>query len=191
VSSEPNDLLAPPPGQRWVARLPIQHVGDPPHFDGLTWSLSVLGAVGRPRVYSLAELYELSTIDIQADFHSGTGWSVRKLRWRGARLSDVLDAAQIAADARCVRFADGVRYDAVLLPAAASEPDVVLATALDGDPLPLAHGGPVRLVAPAKYGWKSVKWLRSIEVLREEHPGFWERRGFDGRADPWLEQRFA
>jgi DMSO/TMAO reductase YedYZ molybdopterin-dependent catalytic subunit len=180
-----------PPGQRRVAVLPVQHVGDPPPVPAEGWTLALSGEVRRPRVLTLAELLALATVEVEADFHAGAGWSVVGLRWRGARLADLIAQARPTEAARAVRFSDGQRYDETLTLDASLEPDVVLAVELDGAPLPREHGGPLRLVAPARYGWKSVKWLRAVEVLADERPGFWERRGFHPGADPWKEQRFA
>jgi len=171
--------------------MPIQHVGDPPPFDASTWSLALSGELDRPRTFSLDELTALSTVDIEADFHAGSGWSVRKVHWRGARLADLIATAIARPGARTVRFSDGVRYDATLSLPASIEPDVLLATSFYGEPLPGGRGGPLRLVVPARYGWKSVKWLRSIEVLADERLGFWERRGFHPLADPWKQERLA
>ncbi|MBM3989794.1 MAG: sulfite oxidase-like oxidoreductase [Planctomycetes bacterium] len=180
-----------PPGQREVARLPVRHVGEPPPFDGSAWSLSLTGELDRPRVFTLRELRAISTVEIEADFHAAAGWSVRKLRWRGARLCDVLAVAAPRVSARFVRASDGLRYDASLALSDALEPDVLLATALAGETVALEHGGPLRLLVPARYGWKSVKWLRSLELHAEERPGFWERRGFHPRGDPWKEERLS
>ena len=180
-----------PPGQRELARLPVRQIGEAPPFDGSGWSLTLSGELDRPRVFTLPDLRALSTVELEADFHAAAGWSVRKLRWRGARLCDVLAAAALRTSARSVRAFDGLRYDSSLALADALEPDVLLATGLAGEDLPLEHGGPLRLVVPARYGWKSVKWLRALEVHPDERPGFWERRGFHPRGDPWKEERLA
>jgi DMSO/TMAO reductase YedYZ molybdopterin-dependent catalytic subunit len=180
-----------PPGQRAVVHMPVRHIGELPPFDGSGWSLTLAGEVDRPRVFSLFELRELSTVDIEADFHAAAGWSVRRLQWRGARLCDVLAAAGVRASARTLRASDGQRYDSTLAVADALEPDVLLATMLGGESLRIEHGGPLRLVVPARYGWKSVKWLRALEVHSDERAGFWERRGFHPRGDPWREERLA
>ena len=180
-----------PPGQRELTRLPVRTVGEPPPFDGSYWSLTLSGELDRQRVFTLAELRAMATFDLEADFHAAAGWSVRALHWRGARLCDVLAAAGLRSTARWVRAYDGQRYDSSLAIADALEPDVLLATGLAGAELPLEHGGPLRLLVPARYGWKSVKWLRTLEVYAEERPGFWERRGFHPRGDPWKEERLS
>ncbi len=180
-----------PPGQRLIESMPVHHIGDAPAFDGATWALALSGEIDRPRTFTLRELTELATIDIEADFHAASGWSVARVKWRGARLADVLAAAHPRATACFVHLRDEERYDASLSLYDACQPDVLLAVQRNGEPLPLAHGGPLRVVAPAKYAWKSVKWLRAIEVTAEGRPGFWERRGFHPAADPWRGERFV
>jgi DMSO/TMAO reductase YedYZ molybdopterin-dependent catalytic subunit len=180
-----------PPGQRVVAKLPVQHVGELPDVRGERFRLELVGEVAEPHVFELEELVALSTTVLQADFHAGSGWSVLGLEWKGARLADLLALAHPTADARFVRFSDGGLYDASLSLADALAPDVLVATQLGRAALTLEHGAPARLVVPAKYGYKSVKWLRSIEVRRDDSQGFWERRGVHSGANPWREERFA
>jgi DMSO/TMAO reductase YedYZ molybdopterin-dependent catalytic subunit len=187
----PRKPSPPPPGQRVVPLLPVQHIGELPDLRAERFRLELGGAVAAPRAFALAELEKLATTQLEADFHAGTGWSVLGLRWRGVRLADLLALAQPQSDARFVRFSDGGLYDASLTLAEALAPDVLVATQLGGEPLTPEHGAPVRLVAPAKYGYKSVKWLRNIEVRRDDGQGFWERRGAHPGADPWREERFA
>lgn len=180
-----------PPGQRELARLPVKHIGEPPPIDAAGWTLSIQGELERPVVLTLEHLRQHSTVEIEADFHAADGWSVRGLHWRGVRLADVLGPAKPRESARFLRAFDGQKYDASLAFDEALEPDVLLATELAGAPLSIEHGGPLRLVVPARYGWKSVKWLRGIEITAEERPGFWERRGFHRRGDPWADERLA
>jgi DMSO/TMAO reductase YedYZ molybdopterin-dependent catalytic subunit len=93
-------------------------------------------------------------------------------------------------DARFVVFHGEGGYRANL-PLDALTPDVLLATELDGAPLPPERGGPLRLIAPSRYAWKSVKWLRGVEFVRDDAPGFWEGYGYSATADPWTDDRFA
>lgn len=185
-------ILSPlPPGQHAVERLPVQHIGEAPQLDPAGYRLNLTGELGAPRVFGAAELRERSTTEIEADFHAAIGWSVRGLRWRGVRLADLLALARPAATARHVLFSDGRGYEATLTLEEALAPDVLVATALDGAALTTEHGAPARLVAPAKYGFKSVKWLVRVEVCAEARQGFWESRGAHWGADPWREERWA
>ena len=132
---------------------------------------------------------ELTTLE--ADWHGGAGWSVRSVRWTGVLLAPLLREVRPLPSARFVRFSDGGLYDTSLPLEVALQDDVMLATSLAGEPLSVRHGAPLRLVVASKYAWKSVKWLRRIELLTDDAPGFWERRGWHAAADPWSAERFA
>ncbi len=180
-----------PPGQHAVERLPVLHIGEAPQIDPRSYRLTLTGDLGAPCEFDWEQLRERSTTLIEADFHAATGWSVRGLRWRGVRMADLLALARPSTQARHVLFSDGRGYEASLSLADALAPDVLVATALGEAALAPEHGAPARLVAPAKYGFKSVKWLVRIEVCRELRQGFWEARGAHAGADPWSEERWA
>jgi len=178
-----------PPGQREVARAPVLHVGDVPVFDPHTWDLSVEGEVERTLRLAWRDVSALPRVTRTADLHGATGWSARGLRWEGVPLSAIVEACAPRERARFLIARDRDGYCASL-PLEALDPQaVLLATALDGVPLSAAHGAPLRLVVPERYAWKSVKWLRRLEFLAQDEPGFWERRGAHPSADPWLGQR--
>jgi len=124
------------------------------------------------------------------DVHGIPGWSVYSVTWEGVRLSDLLDLAGVKPGAAYVKFisGDGVYTDSVAL-STARLGDVLLPWAMDGSPLPTALGGPVRLVVPQMYGYKSVKWVQAIELIDREHIGFWEDLGYP--ADAWLRKEGA
>ncbi len=71
------------------------------------------------------------------------------------------------------------------------EPDVILAYNFEGKPLEPLHGGPLRLVVPKKYAYKSAKWVRRVVFTEEQELGFWEQRGYSDSADPWKEERYS
>lgn len=185
--SQPRERL--PIGQRQVERLPMVSVGGPPRLDVAAWSVSVHGAVAEPFQLGWPAFQLLAMVVVRADFHAATGWSVFDLAWRGVHVGELLARAQPAARARFVRFSDGELYDTTLALEDALAPDVVLAHLLNDEPIAREHGGPVRLVVPRKYGWKSVKWVSEIELLADDRPGFWERRGRPTLADPWRGER--
>jgi DMSO/TMAO reductase YedYZ molybdopterin-dependent catalytic subunit len=106
------------------------------------------------------------------------------------RVADVLDLVAPRDEARSLIASGHPAYSAEIDLAAARANDVLLAWSHDGQPLPVAHGGPLRLVVPARYGWKSVKWITELRVTDRDIPGYWEERGYHPVADPWREQRF-
>jgi DMSO/TMAO reductase YedYZ molybdopterin-dependent catalytic subunit len=180
-----------PPGQREVERPPVHHVGEPLAFDAATWRLALGGAVEVVREFTWSDVIALPRAELEADWHGGAGWSVRAVRWSGVSLAPLLHAARPQANARFVRFSDGALYDTTLPLESVLHSDVLLATSLAGEPLNARHGAPLRLVVASKYAWKSVKWLRRIELLADDVPGFWERRGWHTAADPWRAERLA
>ncbi|HEX5499681.1 MAG TPA: molybdopterin-dependent oxidoreductase, partial [Thermomicrobiales bacterium] len=179
-----------PPGQILAKRWPVRHEGVIPTFDPQTWRLRVWGDVARPIAWSWQEFQSLPQTTITGDMHCVARWSALDLVWGGTPIGEVLAQAEVLPEARFVIFHGEGGY-AANLPLAALSPDVLLAASLGGAPLPPERGGPLRLIAPNRYAWKSVKWLRGIEFARADAPGFWERYGYSATADPWREERFA
>jgi hypothetical protein len=164
---------------------------EPEPFDPATWRLEVGGLVARPLSIPYAELAGMERAVRTGTIHCVTRWSRPGSSFEGVPLEALLAAAGPAPSARFVRFASGRGHDTTL-PLAACAGDVLVALAADGAPIPPAHGGPVRTVLFRRYFYKSVKWLRTVELLAADRPGFWERTsGYHDEADPWREQRYA
>ena len=187
--SAPRDRV--PPGQTVTRKWPVLTYGDPPVVDLARWTFRLLGAVERPRQWTWTEFLALPQVEVVSDVHCVTRWSRLDNRWRGIRPRDLLAAARPRAAARYVMVHADPDYTTNLPLEALLDDDVVLATQHDGGPLPAEHGGPVRLVVPRLYFWKSAKWVRGFELLDEDRPGFWERAGYHMRADPWREERLG
>lgn len=156
-----------------------------PAVEPARWRLAVGGMVERPRSFSLAELGSLGPVDLVADFQCVTGWRVPEVRWRGVPLARLLDAVSPRDGVGGVEFtsADGVYATSLTLEQAGRD-DVLLAWELEGDVLSAPHGSPVRLLVGPMYGYKSLKWLSSVEVVPRAGRGYWEERGYD--ADAWV-----
>jgi DMSO/TMAO reductase YedYZ molybdopterin-dependent catalytic subunit len=156
-----------------------------PNLDLASYRLAVGGLVRRPQTLSLAGLRALPHTRQVSDFHCVTGWTVEDVRWTGCRLSDLVDAVGPQKRVGGVRFVSAEHpYDDSLTFEQAMLPDVLLAYEMDGKPLSRPHGGPLRLVVPEMYGYKSVKWVTRIELLERPRPGYWEQHGYD--ADAWV-----
>jgi DMSO/TMAO reductase YedYZ molybdopterin-dependent catalytic subunit len=156
-----------------------------PRLDPATYRLRVEGLVRRPAALALPDLQELPVAHQVSDFHCVTGWTVRDVRWAGVRIRDVLAAAEPLAAARALSFVSAeLPYVDSLTLEQALLPDVMLAWEMDGRPLERPHGGPLRLVMPRMYGYKSVKWVDRIVVTTEPVVGYWEQRGYD--RDAWI-----
>lgn len=178
-----------PPGQHWVDELVEYSAGGRPAINETAWRLSVEGLVTRPRIFTLAEFRTLPHVEVSTDFHCVTGWSVKDCRWGGVRLAGLLrQAAPIAAASHVFVECNG-GYSTNLPLSVALDPNVILAEELHGKPLEHHLGGPVRLVVPRLYSYKSAKWVSKIMLMAGDTLGYWERRGYSNRADPWREQR--
>ena len=179
-----------PPGQYFTERFPVLHVGDVPEIAPEAWDLTISGLVHAPRKFTLAELQALPSAEIVTDIHCVTKWSKFDTRWEGVRFRDVM--AQVDPDpaARFIVEHAEVGYTTNLPLADLLGDDTLVAWAYDGQPIEAVHGGPVRMVVPARYFWKSAKWLRGIEFVAADQPGFWERNGYHNVGDPWREERF-
>ncbi|WP_309118472.1 molybdopterin-dependent oxidoreductase [Paenibacillus sp.] len=156
-----------------------------PKFDPSAWTFSVNGLVDRSLSWDWEAFAKLARKVQVSDFHCVTGWSVYHATWEGIPLKELLALAGVRPTAKSVKFysGDGVYTDALTL-TQAEMADVMVAALIDGRPIPEDLGGPVRLIVPRMYAYKSVKWLQSIELIDRDHIGYWEERGYD--VDAWV-----
>jgi DMSO/TMAO reductase YedYZ molybdopterin-dependent catalytic subunit len=180
-----------PPGQVVATRWPVLHQGEIPPFDPTTWNFRVFGLVGAERSWTWTQWQDLPRMTIDGDLHCVTRWSSLGHTWTGVSPLSLCNLASVKPTARFVVLHGEGGYSANLSMEYFLDPRVVIATHHDGEPLSMDHGAPVRAVIPERYAWKSVKWLRAIEFLDEDRPGFWEAFGYSNSADPWREERFA
>jgi methionine sulfoxide reductase catalytic subunit len=166
-------------------RFRIYSVTEIPSFTSEQWQFSITGLVNRQLVWNWNQFLELPRSVQVNDFHCVTGWSVYQVTWEGIRLSSLLEQASVKNEAQYVKFysGDGIYTDALSLEQAKLD-DVLVAVLMDGKPIPQQLGGPVRLIVPRMYAYKSVKWLQAIELIDKEHLGYWEVRGYDN--DAWI-----
>jgi DMSO/TMAO reductase YedYZ molybdopterin-dependent catalytic subunit len=180
-----------PPGQHLTRDWPTLDLGVIPNLNRQRWRLDVYGEVEKPIFWDFADFAAQPQTDSVSDIHCVTTWSRYDNQWQGLATRDLLEACQPRAHARHVLLHghDGYTTNLTLDDFAAE--DALLAHSWSGAPLELEHGGPVRLVVPHLYFWKSAKWLQSIEFLSEDKPGYWEVRGYHNRGDPWKEERYS
>jgi len=180
-----------PPGQNLFARRewPVLDLGETPRIPPERWRLVVDGACERPLELSFADLLALPQVDDEQDFHCVTGWSVLDLRFRGVRLETIAALARPGPGATHVMVHGADGYSTNLPLEEALKPAVLLAHAVDGEPLGAEHGGPVRVVVPELYAWKGAKWLTRIEFMVGDRRGYWEIRGYSNTAHPWRDDR--
>lgn len=180
-----------PPGQHLVKNWPILDLGQTPNVPTDRWKLDITGAVAKPLTFDWAAFNALPQTDKTSDIHCVTSWSRYDNHWRGVSTHDLLDAVAPNEDAKFVVLTSNDGYTTNLSLEDFCSPDAIIVHTWEGQPLELDHGGPVRLVVPHLYFWKSAKWLRRIDFATRDHPGFWEVRGYHNRGDPWKEQRYS
>lgn len=166
-------------------------LGTRPPIDLAAWRFKVWGAVERPLEWTWAQFKALPRRRLTADFHCVTRWSRYDLGWEGVAVSEALALARPKAEARFLIQHCGEGYATNTPLADAVRPECLLADTLEGAPLPLEHGGPLRMLIPHLYAWKSGKFLTGLELSAADKPGYWEVRGYSNTADPWKEERFC
>lgn len=180
-----------PPGQSATLKWPVLHVGDVPTFDSETWDFRITGLVEEPVRLSWDEFTRLPMEEARVDMHCVTRWSRFDVRWEGVPFTEVMKLAGPKPEAKYVMvhaehaFTSNVPLEDLM------RPTTLFALKHQGEPLPAEHGYPVRLVVPHLYAWKSVKWVRGIELMKQNAPGFWEENGYHMHGDPFREQRFS
>jgi DMSO/TMAO reductase YedYZ molybdopterin-dependent catalytic subunit len=178
-----------PPGQYLTERFPVLHVGDVPTYAPGEWNLTVTGLVDQPFTIDLDELRALPSVTLTFDIHCVTKWSKFDTTWTGVRVRDLLDRAGVQTNASHVLEHAEFGYTTNLPLADITTDEAIVAYSFDGQDIEPIHGGPVRIVVPHLYFWKSAKWVRALEVRDSDKPGFWERNGYHMYGDPFLEQR--
>lgn len=179
-----------PPGQREVKNWPVLDLGVQPDLVKEDWKLSIDGLVENPVSLTLVQLIALEQCESLSDIHCVTKWSRYDNYWRGVSSRELIALVRPKAEARHVIFHayDGYTTNVALDVFAAD--GVMLAHSWEGYPITRNHGGPVRVVIPRYYFWKSAKWVKRIEFSRDDSPGFWEERGYHNVGDPWKEERY-
>ncbi len=180
-----------PPGQSLTLKWPVLHIGEVPRFDPQTWDFRIAGLVERPVRLTWEEFTRLPMKEVTADMHCVTRWSRFDVRWEGAAFAEVAKLAAPKPEAKYVMVLAEQGYTSNMPLADLMRPTSLFALKHNGEPLPPDHGYPLRLVVPHLYAWKSVKWVRGLEFMAEDAPGFWEQNGYHIYADPFREQRFT
>jgi DMSO/TMAO reductase YedYZ molybdopterin-dependent catalytic subunit len=180
-----------PPGQSLTLKWPVLHYGSVPRFDPQTWDFRVYGLIESPLQFSWDEFNRLPKVEPTSDFHCVTRWSRFNNHWEGVAVQELLRRTRPKPNAAYVLVHAEQGFTANVPLADLDREEVLLATHHDGQPLTADHGFPLRLIVPHLYAWKSVKWVRSLEILDHDTAGFWEQNGYHMYGDPWKEQRFS
>jgi DMSO/TMAO reductase YedYZ molybdopterin-dependent catalytic subunit len=152
--------------------------------------MRVFGLVENPVTWSWEEFKQLPRVKLETDIHCVTRWSKLDMTWEGVPIAHVLELVKPKPEAKFVIAHAEAGFTANLPIEAIMDDDVLLADVADGMELTPEHGYPLRLLVPKRYFWKSAKWLRGLEFVAADQPGFWEQNGYNNNADPWREERY-
>ena len=180
-----------PPGQYLPEKWPVLHAGDVPDVDVATWTLRLWGEVEEEIALGYDELRALPATEVTTDIHCVTRWSRFDAGFKGVHWRDLAQLCRPKPTARFAIAHPEQGFTANVPLAALEDENALIVYEADGEPLTPEHGGPVRLVIPSKYFWKSAKWLTGIELSSVDKPGFWERYGYHNDADYRQEQRYG
>jgi len=180
-----------PPGQYLSKKWPVLHAGSVPKVELATWDFRVWGEVENPLRLSWEELRELPATEITTDIHCVTRWSRFDAGFRGVHWRELARLVRPKPEARFVVAHAEQGFTANVPLEALEDENALIAFEADGEPLTPDHGWPLRLVVPSRYFWKSAKWLRGLELLDHDQPGFWERYGYNNNAEFWKEERYG
>jgi DMSO/TMAO reductase YedYZ molybdopterin-dependent catalytic subunit len=181
-----------PPGQRWIeAPVVYDIVPERPKADLKNYRFRIWGLVEAPQELTLDELKALGSVQVLADFHCVTRWSVKEILWEGVQARRLLELARPMHNAHFV-LAHSLDFYTTNVPLEyLTREDVLFAWGMNGAEIPTEHGHPLRLVIPALYAWKSAKYVLGLEFRETDMPGFWEDRGYHMRGDPWKEEMYS
>ncbi len=177
-----------PPGQYITPDFPVLSAGPTPHTPLAKWDFAITGAVSPSRRWTWDEFRELPSEVATVDIHCVTKWTKLDTVWEGVAIDTLLDGIETDG-AFVTAFCDG-GYTTNLPLADVTGGKAWVAFAYDGAPLAPEHGGPARLLVPHLYFWKSAKWVRGLQIMPRDQPGFWESLGYHDYGDPWREQRY-
>ncbi|MBX7147322.1 MAG: sulfite oxidase-like oxidoreductase [Alphaproteobacteria bacterium] len=180
-----------PSGQREVKNWPVLDLGIQPNIPLDNWKLTVDGLVKNPVALDWKQLQDMPMVDLVSDVHCVTAWSRFDNHWQGVSTRELAKLVQPMGDAKFVLCSSYDGYTTNVPLDIFLDQNSLIAIAWEGKPLTREHGGPVRMVIPKLYFWKSAKWIKRLEFIKEDHPGFWETRGYHNHGDPWLEQRYS
>jgi DMSO/TMAO reductase YedYZ molybdopterin-dependent catalytic subunit len=180
-----------PPGQQVTKKWPVLTYGATPSIERERWTFQCFGLVELETTWTWADFLQLPRVEISSDIHCVTHWTMLDVRWEGVAIREILQRVGVKPEAQAVLIHADPDYTTNVALEDLMADDVLLALKHNGQDLSADHGGPCRLVIPRLYFWKSAKWVRALEFLEVNPPGFWEQNGYHMRGDPWQEERFT
>lgn len=186
--TEPNDRV--PPGQYLTNGFPVLTYGSTPPVDMKEWEFRISGAAA-PKILTWDDFMQLPQSEFTADFHCVTRWSKLDVKWTGIKVTDFMKVIEVEPKAKHIMEHCYGGYTTNISMSDFVREENFFAFKLFDEPLPAEHGGPMRLVVPHLYAWKSAKWINGLEFLEKEDLGFWERNGYHQRGEPFAEERYS
>jgi DMSO/TMAO reductase YedYZ molybdopterin-dependent catalytic subunit len=180
-----------PPGQHETTKWPVLHYGSVQKIDTRDWSFKISGLVEEEKEFKFSDFMGLPQSQVFSDIHCVTSWSQLNNLWEGVAAITLKNVVNILPEAKYILIHAEKNFTTNLALEDFFSPDVIFATSHNGQPLNAKHGGPVRLVVPLLYFWKSAKWVTGVEFLAEDKRGFWESNGYHNHGDPWTEERYS
>jgi DMSO/TMAO reductase YedYZ molybdopterin-dependent catalytic subunit len=180
-----------PPGQYQTEDWPVLHYGNVPRIPTAEWKIRLFGLADPEKTLNYVEFSALPQVSVQADIHCVTTWSRLNNLWEGLSVHQIKKLVNISGQARFVIIHAANNFTTNIPIEDFFASDVLLATRHNHEPISAEHGGPVRLVVPRLYFWKSAKWINGIEFSATDRPGFWEKAGYHNHGDPWKEERYG
>ena len=180
-----------PPGQRLTDGWPVLHYGSIPRVALAEWRLEIFGLVEEDVTFTWDQFMALPQSTAHNDIHCVTTWSKFDNDWEGVRFSDLFALVQVKPEAAHVIFHSYGGYTTNVPLDELQGPENMLVHTHGGQPLSEEHGWPLRGLVPNLYLWKSAKWIRGIEFVAQDRPGFWEMYGYHMHGDPWTEERYG
>lgn len=180
-----------PPGQILTDKWPVLHHGSVPEIEAEKWTLRIHGLVEEERTLDFNEFAALPRVEVLSDIHCVTMWSRYDNLWEGVSTTVIKDLVKLKPEARYVMAEGKTSFTTNLSLEDFFQEDVLFAFKHDGEVISIPHGGPVRLVVPRLYFWKSAKWVTGLRFMAEDELGFWEDAGYHMHGDPWKEERYG
>jgi DMSO/TMAO reductase YedYZ molybdopterin-dependent catalytic subunit len=190
IEKRPDGLDRLPPGQYLVKKWPVLTYERTPKGLPENWRLKISGSVEQPFELTWDEFLALPHTKMTTDFHCVTSWSRYDNAWEGIHIHEILQRAKPLPGAKFVMAHSWTGYTTNMPLEDLNSDDAMIVFQHDGEALEIDHGGPVRLLVPKLYAYKSAKWLDGLEFMNEDRPGFWEERGYHNRGNPWQEERY-
>jgi DMSO/TMAO reductase YedYZ molybdopterin-dependent catalytic subunit len=179
-----------PPGQYLTNDFPVLSAGPTPRIELDKWTFTLEGLVKEPKTWTWDEFTKLPSREFVVDIHCVTKWSKLDTKWRGVTIDTLLEHVELDPKAAFLTAYSYGGYTTNMPIAEVVNGQAFITWEYDGKPLAPEHGGPVRMVVPGLYFWKSAKWIKGIRFMEQDKTGFWEQLGYNNHGDPFLEQRY-